>query len=1215
MAVDPKAVKFHTLGNKLLEEQKFNEAIANYEKALAIESEYAAAYYHMAEAYEAKKLDDESSEYYLKAMELNASYAMIHIDSGLDTLLSGPLGKAVSIYKKQKGLDKGGKGISAPIAGSPVAEATGPAIEKEKPRGKVGLSPRRIVLRTDEEEISTPASSTDYITVELLGHNDIPVAEGKVVFSLRNEPALDDAYLGRDEAAMDSDERLKVIEQTTDSEGLATVYMKRSRIAGKNVLEISAEGVSPVVFTDNTHSSDVAEILIFPEDQSFTTAQEVKFTFKAFDGFGNIVPGLDLEIAMLGKARDKWNVIDNVAARTDENGIYEKAFQMPTSGNMPCRIEVTHKNTKFVVEKSFKVIPGTAGSMMFIPSGGKVKSSSKFTLKLRLMDEFDNPIEGLPVKIVLKEASDGEWKLEEQSSDNTGSDGSVSVGIVPPEEAGAKAVFTARTDCIAEELILEADFETEESGEKETNTIEADPLDLDLDMESPDRASISFEPESTIDEDAVSDTISDIQIGEGDLSGLPDIPLDEDVSGSADAVPYEPEEAIPASESMAGGEAALEGLDLDIDDEPAGFSTDEPEAFQSEPDMDLGGELPIDAGDDMEIPLDLEPEGGTGEDQFAEPEIGTDEISDNSEVLDAGDNFDLPLDGDETIQEDAFQMDEEVPAAAEPEFNESYDLEEEPQASPEGTTGDFQIELKNKEITCRAGEVVPVVAKATTSDGNPISAGSIIEFRIEEIPGSSAGAFFVVSSGMEGETVYTAEPDLSGEAASNIRVPDKTGEFYVNVSVGSVTEKITVRVAPGIPSSTKINASETELSGGQTVELIAYIEDKFGNPVPGEHISFEITDFKGDPGEVTQDSGQTNENGEFSTTYKASPNAGDEVTVLASNPNVGAFSAGSVMLMVVSEGLDEGTDSQQTESVEEGVAMEEIDLSTDSEMPLEMDLGTGMEQDVTLGEPSFELQEMEEPEAVSEAGLSEEPYEEEPAEEEEYYEQEEEESLPPAAPEMDEAYDEYLSEMEEEEDPYKAPVFVIKRGKRPVMEMSDLLPKIFKYGSIALCILLLAGLVIYGNKYARCSFHFNRALSRFTADDQIGALASFEKAKKFDYRKIESLKYIAMIHLNQAKKQTSKASNAKTEQSYNLALKALDEMLLIDPTNTEALYMEGQAYEGKNLYCNAMNKFQQILDGPDPNDQMAQAKVKELKSLCDDERSIKGSKKRGGTKR
>ena len=100
MALDERAVKFHTLGNTLVAEQKYNEAIQNYLKAVDIAPHYDAAVYHLAEAYEAKQLDDEAVKYYTRAIELNPSYATIHIEAGLDSLLSGPLGKAVAAFKK-----------------------------------------------------------------------------------------------------------------------------------------------------------------------------------------------------------------------------------------------------------------------------------------------------------------------------------------------------------------------------------------------------------------------------------------------------------------------------------------------------------------------------------------------------------------------------------------------------------------------------------------------------------------------------------------------------------------------------------------------------------------------------------------------------------------------------------------------------------------------------------------------------------------------------------------------------------------------------------------------------------------------------------------------------------------------------------------------------------------------------------------------------------
>ncbi|MEW5946469.1 MAG: tetratricopeptide repeat protein, partial [bacterium] len=121
MELDERAVKFHTLGNSLLAEKKYNDAITQYMKAVEIEPRYASAFYHLAEAYEAKRLDDKSIAFYLKAIELNPSFAEIHIQSGLDTLIAGPLGAAVAEYKKRKtGGDAAGQTPPAETGAQPT---------------------------------------------------------------------------------------------------------------------------------------------------------------------------------------------------------------------------------------------------------------------------------------------------------------------------------------------------------------------------------------------------------------------------------------------------------------------------------------------------------------------------------------------------------------------------------------------------------------------------------------------------------------------------------------------------------------------------------------------------------------------------------------------------------------------------------------------------------------------------------------------------------------------------------------------------------------------------------------------------------------------------------------------------------------------------------------------------------------------------------------
>jgi len=166
MAVDERAVKFHTLGNTLVAEQKYNEAISNYLKAIEAAPDYDAAIYHLAEAYEAKQLDDDAFKYYTRAIDLNASYATSHIDSGLDSLLSGPLGKAVAAFKKK--LKDGGAGAPGP-AGAPTSMEQQSAGEYDGPLAQKGLEPRKLVVDEADVPLRSVVDTCDTITARVLG--------------------------------------------------------------------------------------------------------------------------------------------------------------------------------------------------------------------------------------------------------------------------------------------------------------------------------------------------------------------------------------------------------------------------------------------------------------------------------------------------------------------------------------------------------------------------------------------------------------------------------------------------------------------------------------------------------------------------------------------------------------------------------------------------------------------------------------------------------------------------------------------------------------------------------------------------------------------------------------------------------------------------------------------------------------------------------------
>ncbi|MFA6448391.1 MAG: tetratricopeptide repeat protein [bacterium] len=1112
MAIDPRAVKFHTLGNKLVEEQKFNEAIVNYEKAIELAPDYSAAHYHLAEALEYKKLDDQSAERYAKAIELNPSYATMHIDSGLDTLLSGPLGKAVADYKKAKGLagnkPGGGVTVAAPKEGSPVAMATQPAVRKEKARGQKGLKPLKTHLRPSDEHISTEVWGVDSVIAEVLGAKDIPVAEGNVTFKILNAPELEDAYLAADRTQAAEGHGPKSLTIATDGDGRATVYFRRSKRAGLNRLEVRPEGGHAVFLEDNTHSGDVRNVDIQPAQKNFTTGQQVNFIFTAFDEHGNVIPDLDLAFVLFGKKRQEWEIIDNIGGKTDQDGRFERVFTMPTIGNIPCRMEVKHKKTEFKAERPFKVIPGSAHSMLFIPAKSVFRPGDKFTLKMRLMDDFDNGIEGLPARIALKEASGGEWQMGAQSSEVTGEDGSISVEITAPGETSARAVFTVETEALAQESKLEARFETKHDSEVVSPVASAGfANDLDLDMEMPAPPASGPSP---------ADALFGIELGAGDISGLPDISAAPAPAGGFG-------EVKPAQEGfgdgMPGGMAGLESLDLGIGSAPAfgespvaapAAAIEKPGEFGSSFDQ-LGSMLDADSG----VPPAPE---------FAVPENPAPIVPAIKLSAD-----DLPYETEAGNAE--LVLDEPV-------------LDEPIIAARPDKTKFLTIHVESEAITCRAGEAIPLKARVTGEDGRPVSAGVSVTFIIEDIPGMASDSHFIVPAGTQGIKTYEADPDLSGEVVSTIQASARCGKFNVMIAALDARGRVAVSVAPGIPSSIELSAPE-EVMPGQTVEIAAKAFDKFGNPVPGEFMTIMPENYTGQLGEILGSATQTDMNGEAKIQYRASANPGDTATFTAQNPNVSSFGV-----------------KKATVKVKAGSA------------PAIPEAAPYAPPEVAYAQPpAAEFAAPAPPPDIVDAGAA-----------------------AASAAEQEEEVDEYLKSIAEA-DPYAPPKFDVKRGKKPVMEITALLPKILKYTGILAVLILVAfgGLASY--KFFFYQYYFTKGLKNYTSDNLGDALVFFEKANKINANIPDPLQYEAEIYIKQAQKAREFHNEKQAEQEYNLALSVLDKELQLNPNNIDALYYMGQAYEGKKSYCNAISQFQRILQ-IDPTYESAQTKIKLLSGSC-----------------
>ena len=456
MAVDERAVKFHTLGNTLMAEQKFNEAIANYQKAIDIAPDYAAAVYHLAEAFEAKMLEDQAFKMFTRAIELNPEYATEHIDAGLDSLLSGPLGKAVAAYKKAL-KDGQAEGGAAPAADSQMAQQS--AGEYDGPIAQKGLEPRKLIVEEAAQQLRSTVNSTDSITARVLGDRDVPVLGCPVEFQiLAGDPRLADGALARNAELLQKAPMQKLI-APTDENGVATVVFRRSKFTGVNRVRIAVKGLPEVIVEDNTLGHKVAAVVITPAERTLGAGQTVQFCALLKDKFGNLIAGREMHFTLYEFEEGAWVVADAATAASDESGAACCEFRLPTQSGKQCRLQVVNKETQFTARHDFTLTSAAVGSALFIPMQGRAAAGKPFILKLKLLDEFDNPVSGRRAAIALHQAKGGEWLIRDISAPATGEDGSVFCTVVPPSAPGSEAVFTVEARDI-EPGAFRAVFET-----------------------------------------------------------------------------------------------------------------------------------------------------------------------------------------------------------------------------------------------------------------------------------------------------------------------------------------------------------------------------------------------------------------------------------------------------------------------------------------------------------------------------------------------------------------------------------------------------------------------------------------------------------------------------------------------------------------------------------------------------------------------------------
>ncbi|MFC1474403.1 tetratricopeptide repeat protein [bacterium] len=1166
--MDKRAIKFHTLGNTLAKEQKYNEAIQNFKKALEIEPNYAAAYYHLAEVYESKKIDDMAYENYVKAIELKNSLATSHIDSGLYTLLSGPLGKAVLEFKKNMDTANG-EGeeqpeqphISGPAEGSPVDLATRPAVEK--PRGKKGITPLKVLVDTIDEERDIEVAASEKVTVTVLGDKDIPVAECPVTVIMTNSEQMSDAFIAMKPEMAGAETGPNQLNLKTDNNGCVSVFFKLSKNTGQNNLEIRVEGLAPAFFETVTIPGPVSSVDTHPRDEYYSTGQEVVFQLKAFDRFENPIPSRELAISLqtLKPAGDGWDVEDNQNPVTSEGGVLAQAFTMPRKGHSKCRLLIEDKRAEFQDELHFTVVPGKAASLMFIPGNGEVEPGREFPLKLRLLDEFDNYIGGITAGISLKESSGGEWKVSPPPSETTESDGSITISVTPPDTEDAEAVFEAVSEHLPAGAVNTVKFVTSAAAKDSAGAIESaveDEFGGEFDNAPGEGSSLG-------------DTIPmDIDVGSDGLSGLPDVEDSETEPKSDSDLVQEPTE---------GGMSALEGLDFGLDD---------------------SGDTSASAPDEQ-----------TSEDDFTTP--SGDSLSHLDSMLDGGDS--------KAPEHDDIEPEIPVPPHDAP-----------PYAPEPSAPGDEDTESQSLKLvptlestTCRPGDTVPLIVNVTDEFGSPLSAGISVSFRIVEDIGPGGDSFFIDSIGANSGREFTVEPDMSGEASASVQASTRCGSFSVEASSGGNMETIAVNVAPGEPETISIQAAETEVAPGGQIEISARIADAHDNPVPGEFIALSLAEYTGTPGVINEHGNNTtDENGEVRALFTASQDQGDTATITATNPNVASSSVTPLAITVSGAPADTGDtttpappppdqqpqyDQPQFEQPQfdqpqyDEPVSEPVDTADDQAYQEQYGEGT---YDAYPNDPSNEQYDTSAPPPPPAMNAEAPP----PPP------QMDTDTPPPPPPvpdlptDFDDDYDDYISE-EDEADPYSTPTFEIKQGRKAAVEVGSIMPKIVILSIAGIFLIGLAFAGLFGYKKVMYQYYYTQGVKKFTNSDYIESINFLEKANKMDSSRIEPLEKLAQIRIENAESANKRNDLSTADSEIDKAIKYLDDILLMDPVNIDAMFALGEAYEHKQDFCNSQSQYDRILK-LDPKYEAAEAKKKDLRTKCDRMQSLRKGTGRGG---
>ncbi|MFH1539490.1 MAG: tetratricopeptide repeat protein [bacterium] len=1259
MEPDERAIKFHTLGNTLLAERKYNEAIANYKKSVEIEPEYASAWYHMAETYEAKNLEVEAEKAYFKAIQLNPKFAELHIQSGLDSLIYGPLGKAIGEYKKMKGIDgksplaaaievsqmekaAGGERAAATVAKAPAAEPPGkpaepaapepvrkpeteePATEPSPP-ATAGAKPAVMEL-LPAGEMNSPAGTEDYIKVKLMTGDGKPVPGVTVDFKLRSGDEAKDAALFAP-GAEETGKARKTVSVETGGDGIAAVKFKRSSGIAENIVYVSVVDMESARFCDRTVPAALDRVKVSPAFGGFLAGSDATVRFEPSDRYGNPVPNTEFDV-VLAMNDGEWKKIDSFSIKTSRKGVDEKTLKLPERGGVPCRFEISEQDNKTTVNTDVAIAPNVPKKILFHPEGAKVAAGAGFLAAVRVEDRFGNPVPGNFTSMVVREQSGEEWKIGEPPVNMTDENGTIVFPITPPSQPGEKATMgvSGTNFQTAEDVTVK--FETCAGGEAQSwsetppwmtageapavaGTQEHDNVEsasredgllapLELRQDDEDGGISEMPDEITIGKEAA--TVTETPGGKG-APPAPEFESEEEVVKSAPA-------------TSGGSGSAFEGIDFDGGGSMFGPSHDAPKES-------------VKPGEADAAPVSPPPKAGAG--KSALDELGA-MLSGDSEEGPAPAGPEPPDVAIPPVEEPAAGAEQEVPPAPEEAAAPAFDVPlPEVKAAHEAESGpEVRVVLEEERKTVPAGELVPIVVKLLDSEGNRLD-GKEVALSIREVETAGMDSIFIQPSGEQGGKVFESVSDMTGTVMVNLQASRVAGKATVTVRCGSQTAAMEIDVAQPEPERIVLSPSDARVAAGSTVEVRAKVLDGGGNPLKGVACTFVLDESSDQDGELEiQLQSMTDSDGEVSVRYTAPARPGAVAVITASAGGVAPERVEPTRITTLQAGAGEVSERPPVEepTVIPVPGFEE----PDSEEPFAPALPVFEEStiDETAAPPT--------PEPMIEEPTMEEPAIEEPA----FEEPAAEEPLPMAPPPMEgpappppppppvEGEIEFLEEdlphqtadlehlrqtgavtadeiaaelgeefqemaPPEEQDPFGVPKFHIDKGKKAIIEVEKVASKTINLVLIAAGIIALLVLSYLGYRKLSTSYHFMQGLKAFNAGQYDRAIPHFDKCANLSSDWPKPRAYLAQVHYEKAEEFKKQNNESAYIREITLSIGKLDEVIRLDPSDVDAIYARGQAYEFKGEFEKALRDYRKVL-AVDPSYSGAKMKIETLEN-------------------